>query len=329
MPNVNFKNFQQIGSLVTDIVKQATGRDPVQNMDMDYVSVAQNHNYEDVEVSGHIVSFTAVADGLPLEKCIVQIEPVQKGSGDPSPDNVRPITGWTGANVTMTGKNLLANKKVINGSAIFFGTDVLGSPNFNYTHSITLPAGTYTLRVETADNTVTNLYVAKTGVQMYFARAVSVKSLTFTLSETTDCRIWAYKNGYSSVGEITQFQLEVGSTATAYEPYSGTTIPVSWQTEAGTVYGGTLDAISGVLTVTDAQIASYNGETLPSTWISDRDAYSQGTTPTTGAQVVYKLAEPVTYQLTPTEITTLLGTNNIWADTGDIEVKFKDLKELY
>jgi ribosomal protein L11 len=34
---------------------------------------------------------------------------VQAGSGDPSPTNVRPITGWTGAKVMRCGKNFLEN----------------------------------------------------------------------------------------------------------------------------------------------------------------------------------------------------------------------------
>lgn len=40
-------------------------------------------------------------------------------------------------------------------------------------------------------------------------------------------------------------------------------------------------------------------------------------------QVFYPIADPITYQLTPTEITTLLGDNNIWADTGDIEIVYR------
>lgn len=42
------------------------------------------------------------------------------------------------------------------------------------------------------------------------------------------------------------------STDTAYHAYTGTTISVSWATEAGTVYGGTLDVMTGELTVTKA-----------------------------------------------------------------------------
>jgi len=40
-------------------------------------------------------------------------------------------------------------------------------------------------------------------------------------------------------------------------------------------------------------------------------------------QAVYKLAKPVTYQLTPQQIKTLVGTNNVWASSGQIvSIKF-------
>lgn len=54
----------------------------------------------------------------------------------------------------------------------------------------------------------------------------------------------------NQIAKWSNCQLEIGSTASAYEPYTGTSYPVSWQTEAGTVYGGTVDIVSGVLTVT-------------------------------------------------------------------------------
>lgn len=143
----------------------------------------------------------------------------------------------------------------------------------------------------------------------------------------------------------TDIQIEKGSPASAWTPYSnicpisgydeanivvsptldgqdGTTYTVSFGS-AGTVYGGTLDVVNGTLTVTHGQIASYAGETLPGAWISDRDVYAAGTTPTTGAQVVYELATPQTVTLTPTEVTLLLGTNNVWSDTGDTTLTYK------
>lgn len=37
-----------------------------------------------------------------------------------------------------------------------------------------------------------------------------------------------------------------------------------------------------------------------------------------GVQLVYELATPITIQLTPTQVKSLLGTNNVWADTGNV-----------
>lgn len=158
--------------------------------------------------SGAVVSFTA-ADAAPVADLTAAIVPVQSGSGDPSPTNIRPISGWT------------------------------------------------------------------------------------------ECKV--YRSG-AATSDPTIYTVTFGS--------------------AGTVYGGTLDVTTGKLTVTMANIASYNGETLPGAWISDRDVYAVGTTPTIGAQVVYELATPLVYHLTPVEIRTLTGQNTIWADTGEVTVKY-------
>lgn len=44
---------------------------------------------------------------------------------------------------------------------------------------------------------------------------------------------------------------------------------------------------------------------------------------TTPINAVYELITPIVYDLTPTEVSTLLGTNNVWADAGDITVNTK------
>ena len=41
-----------------------------------------------------------------------------------------------------------------------------------------------------------------------------------------------------------------------------------------------------------------------------------------GIHLVYELAEPVTIQLTPTEINTIIGRNNISANTGDVALTY-------
>ena len=42
-------------------------------------------------------------------------------------------------------------------------------------------------------------------------------------------------------------------------------------------------------------------------------------------QVAYLLPTPIEIQLTPEQITTIIGDNNIFADTGDIDLTYKDL----
>lgn len=42
-----------------------------------------------------------------------------------------------------------------------------------------------------------------------------------------------------------------------------------------------------------------------------------------GAKLVYELATPLTYQLTPQTVTALVGQNYVWADTGDVTVTVK------
>ncbi len=56
--------------------------------------------------SGSIVTLTDGADGVPIKEMTVGIQPVQAGSGDPSPSNVRVISGWTQTTVGRTEKNL-------------------------------------------------------------------------------------------------------------------------------------------------------------------------------------------------------------------------------
>ena len=105
----------------------------------------------------------------------------------------------------------------------------------------------------------------------------------------------------------------------SFEPHTATTYTISL---GDTRYLAELDVTSGELTVTGGYIASYAGETLPGTWISDRDVYTEGGTPTTGAQVVYELATPITVQLTATEVALLYAYNTLWADTGDLALTY-------
>ena len=92
--------------------------------------------------------------------------------------------------------------------------------------------------------------------------------------------------------------------------------------EAETVYGGSLEVISGTLTVTHGYIESYSGEELPGAWISDRDVYTEGTLPSFGAQVVYELVTPDQYALPAQTIKSFAGVNNVWSDAGNVTCEY-------
>ena len=120
---------------------------------------------------------------------------------------------------------------------------------------------------------------------------------------------------------FTKVQLEAGPTATAYEAYSVDGAAMSAYGYAGYVYGGYWDVDAKKLYVTHKNIASYAGETLPGRWISSMETYAAGRTPTTGAQVVYELAQPEVYDLTnEVHLNTLTGFCEFWAPTGRVEM---------
>lgn len=275
--------------------------------------------------SGAIASFTDGADDIPVKDLTIAIEPVQAGSGDPSPSNVRPITGWTAANVTRTGKNLFdkTDPDVRHGYAVSTTSGTL------YTASSGIWSASGFMPVKGGNQYIISGDNAANDLAFYDANKVFISGASDGSRAITAPANACYARMDYTIANEDRIQFEQSSAATAYEAYQGTSCAIPFPTEAGTVYSGTLDVTTGKLTVDRAMIASYNGEALPGEWISDRDVYAAGTAPTTGAQVVYALAEPMEYDLTPTEVTTLLGANNIWADCGDSTVEYRADTKLY
>ena len=281
----------------------------------------------------------------PLRSLMVNIDPVQSGSGDPSPDNVRPITGWTGVQIHRTGENLLSGDDLLgvlaktheftvtdteDGRRIGFSSsqassyfrisppDMRFKENTQYTliaKDYRSTSGNQNIKIFYTDGTSESVWTANTTITVHRKVSASGKTISYI--------------GGTSAGGTTRLYIDTfgifeGVVAIDdYAAYQGAIIPITLPTPPGTVYGGTLDVLTGVLTVTMANIDSYAGEAIGEPWISSKDVYSTGTMPTTGAQVVYTLTEPQTYQLTPQEISTLKGQNTIWADTGNVTVEAK------
>lgn len=278
---------------------------------------------------GSIASLPDGADGIPLKSLVVNIDPVQSGSGDPSPDNVRPISGHTQAVVTRTGVNLWDEEWEVGGYASSTGAawdtnTRIRSKTTNYIS--VLPNTTYYVNMPSG----TSMYL---DIMFYNADKTFISSTNPNAGKTfttpSDARFMRFASSVA-YGTTYNHDISINYPSIDHDYHEGhtQTIPIDWQTEAGTVYGGHLDVLSGVLTVYP-YYASYNGETLTGRWISDRDVYAIGTTPTIGAQVVNIGAQGTEIQLSPTEVKSLLGQNNIFADTGDSSVEYRADTKLY
>ena len=213
--------------------------------------------------SGAIASFTDGADDIPLKSLVVNIDPEQDtSSGDPSPENICPISGWTGCEVNASGKNLLALPIEFRATTtvpqLFFIKKGTYKLHFSgMTNATSWRIGVW-MRDANGNNLSDSAHKPYNGASWYVNPGYWMNG---TNGNTKDCNVKIIENCYvrfffvlgdtSASTVCNDAQLELDSSATDYEPYRGQTIPINWQTEAGTVYGGRLDAIRGVMTLTN------------------------------------------------------------------------------
>ena len=314
--------------------------------------------------NGSVASFSDGGANMPMKSCIVAIEPVQSGSGDPSPSNVRPITGWTECNLNRYGKSLIDTSTLEREKYLATDGSTNNSGSSNVTDYIEIKSNTayvftfdFTSLMSSGNRNICFYNSNKTFISyvVYTSDVNTKKVIINTPNNAKYVRITTDKNYTDmSLNEDTIYNIE----------FKDGSNPL-------TVYGGTLDIVSGVLTVDRAMVdlgtltwvdggtnvfASvlsgvkvytsglspylcsnyktinvtnqtpsddkvvwqyYNTQTvrIKDTTYNDKDVFKEAMD---GVQLVYELATPITYNLTPTEIKTLLGSNNIFADTGDV-----------
>lgn len=368
---------------------------------------------ETTTVTGGIATFTA-DNATGIKSLTVPLSPVQSGSGDPSPSNVRPITGHDSVNVTRTGKNMMPGfadgTTTSKGITFVFGDGT--ATDLSYTNDISF-TGTSDSSNADSGNKIIGPNGDSVGISLASGESITVKIFPtndspaipkirlffeksdnsyYTFIDSTDAT-WTWTAAEDATISRLRFRVPVsgsvinligkvmivkGATApTEYEAYSGNIYPVSFGS-TGTVYGGTVDVMSGVLTVTHA-LLDLSGKTWTyystsghntfntacagaltdgtGTAICDRytfehvsaiknqpnqtfyfyvqsgnarlsirdDTYTDAATFVTaisGMQLVYPLATPQTYQLTPAEVTALVGENCVWSDVYTASVEY-------
>ena len=191
--------------------------------------------------NGDLVTISDGADGIPVRDLVVNIEPLQAGSGDPSPSNIRPISGWTGCNLFHTGINVFDGQWE---RGLINSTTGAEESNNNYYRSVNY------IPIVTGESyyLMTNGYTC--GCRCYDG------SKSYLGNAATNNAVVSYPSGTKYIRFVvasnitrTGFSLNHPSTDHDSHEYVANVYPVSWQTEAGTVYGGTLDVTTGVLTV--------------------------------------------------------------------------------
>lgn len=346
--------------------------------------------------SGAIASFSDGADNVPVKNLVVNIEPVQAGSGDPSPDNVRPISGWTGVKVSRAGINIWDEEweegtfNTTTGVNIVYSNQ-LRSKNIikikpNTTYFWNSPMYNWIIFYDKYGNVIEKPVVTDSGTSSKSGNAISVSAMHVFTTPANAYGTRFYTGTYN-VPYKNNIGINYPSTDTDYHPGYAKTYDISLPSEAGTVYGGTLDVASGVLTVdramvdlgtlnwsneyvqrysvfiAKANIAAVNsnktlcsaylysalsvGATRPDKTINVGNPYFDSLRKTitvkdtsytdvtafktamSGIQLVCELDAPLTYQLTPQEVKTLLGQNNIFADAGDVNVDYIADTKLY
>lgn len=201
-------------------------------------------------VSGSVVQCYPVAN-YPLGVKVAW-EPHQEGEGDPSPENVRPITGMDEVRVTRAGKNLIpitANEPLTTNGVTWTVSDGVihaqgtasRTSRYVVARNIFLPQGTY------AVNPAENIYYELISGDLVVKQTQS----HFTLESDFVGNLNLFVlNGNTADVDIYP-SIELGSTPTAYEPYRGDTFTIDL---GQTVYGGTLDVVSGKIETDYAEL---------------------------------------------------------------------------
>ena len=240
-------------------------------------------------VSGAIASFSDGADEVPLKKCEITLP--------------ASLSGVSSLAVMQTGRNLLNYADVTNSYRITSLTDngdgsftAVASGAVAYIdHIISVKAGQeYSIKCKSATNDegnasqigAVNVYDGSDDTATLLLNGASIQTRKgFTPTGNYILVRNKVSGGYGAgTGTIVEPQLELGSSATTYEPY---TAPTTYTATLGrTIYGGTADIVTG------------EGE--------DENGNAFTFTP-----------------ITPTP-ETALGVNNFWSEQGsDTEVTYR------
>ena len=193
-----------------------------------------------LEETGNPVVFYPVAD-YPLG-VTASWEPVQEGSGDPSPDNVRPIKGRDSVTVERCGENLLNPKKNSYNTYTPYGLTItnLGDNLVHLEGTYQENEGSFVI-LDSNQNLLAGRGLKITGFTVEGTKQKYSLYGLRTKNETVIAMSAQFTKGDAI--DMTVAVVVSGTTPpTEYTPYRGDTLALILPS---TVYGGTVDAVTG------------------------------------------------------------------------------------
>ena len=234
------------------------------------IEVTTKANYPDGTVKYEPISISDGVDGIPFKNIVLKVIAAQSGEGDPSPSNVRNISGWTSANINVAGEKVFveANAAVYRRGVSSTVDDWVYDADMSSYAFRCRPNTKYTI---TASNSSINNFKAgyleedfEDGKDSYPLQGVTRLTGAGTIVVNTSPFAkyiiiqLPYYVGQEHTGQVTvTYEKSDGTQSDTYDE----TYNVPFPSQAGTVYGGTL----------------YVGEDGSGQLIVDSDIYTLGT----------------------------------------------------
>lgn len=261
-----------INSLVGDKTVSEQINEALANCAQEVVVEGNGNVVTDLTQNGSVITATTGAYGIvrkegPMvqEECAegmgiavtVNLELNQEGSGEVSPDNIRPFVGYDTISITRSGKNLMPNWEAgtissgngnnANSDTVIRCIDYIPVvPNTLYTISRVGSGNSFAVRCYDKDKNYIGIGGTGTTTVVGISESIPMNANrnTATIKVKEGCYFLRFTD--STTNLTNQYQMEVGETATAYEPHKAETYSLSL---GDTYYQGSVDWNTGEMVI--------------------------------------------------------------------------------
>jgi len=209
---------------------------------------------DSVEVAIRPTSFGTTQSGQTYDLDYIQIELGSSATAYEPYSNICPITGWNGVAVEVNGKNFAEIKPFSEWvkKYAYSTLDTKLPPNIRAYLTLTdkdTSVDVNGVSLGFIDSSYTGATTLNNSQFRWVMQNGRINSNRSNIPNDGDSSVYlnslfiypSTEDAYNKLVSRYNIMVELSPTATAYEPYTGSTTPISWADEAGTVYGGYLE----------------------------------------------------------------------------------------